>query len=285
MQLPPGLLARLGPGPPGGSSESSPSPVLQLPVSRHPIAGAAPFRFVPRAQSLPRGHPLFEDGDIQRHAYLQDVVQRVSQGPEPGRTLPAFGCSVAGCPQLFESLEAFEHHYRVLHTHVCASCRRSFPSERLLDAHVLEWHDALFQLLAERQSMYQCLVEGCALRFASSRQRREHLISTHRYPPDFRFDQPRKARRLGQGQPGKGLEGAPAQLQQQQQEQQEQQEAAEAMEVCPSAQEVPSAPKRTYSRRIPSTICFGQGAARGFKSKEKKRLPRSETPLSETSGE
>uniref|UniRef100_A0A7N4NJW2 Uncharacterized protein n=1 Tax=Sarcophilus harrisii TaxID=9305 RepID=A0A7N4NJW2_SARHA len=77
MQLPPGLEVRLGPAPAGSPSES-----LPLPVLRHPAAGAAPFRFAPRTQRLPRGHPLFEDGDVQRHAYLQEVITQVCQVPE-----------------------------------------------------------------------------------------------------------------------------------------------------------------------------------------------------------
>ncbi|XP_027724516.1 zinc finger protein 511-like [Vombatus ursinus] len=243
MQLPPGLPGRLGSGPAGGPSESPPLPVL-----RHPAAGAAPFRFAPRARSLPRGHPLFEDGDVQRHAYLQDVITQVSQVPERPR-VAAFGCHVAGCQQEFGSLEAYEHHYRSLHTHVCSVCRRSFPSAHLLDVHILEWHDSLFQLLAERQSMHRCLVEGCPDRFRGSRERKEHLVRAHRYPPDFRFDQPRKAA----GAPGAA--------------------AVEAMEVCPG--EAPPPPptgseRRTYGRRIPSTICFGQGATRGFKNAKKR---------------
>ncbi|XP_068922668.1 zinc finger protein 511 [Petaurus breviceps papuanus] len=245
MQLPPGLPARLGAGPGGGPSESPPLPVL-----RHPASGTAPFRFEPRAQSLPRGHPLFEDGDVQRHAYLHDVITQVSQAPERPRG-EAFGCHVAGCPQEFASLEAFEHHYRTLHTHVCSVCRRAFPSARLLDVHILEWHDALFQLLAERQNMHQCLVEGCPDRFRSSRERREHLVRAHRYPPDFRFDQPRKAR--GPGPAAAAAAGG-----------------EEAMEVCPGE----AAPeRRAHSRRVPATVCFGQGATRGFKNAKKRGDP------------
>ncbi|XP_051820807.1 zinc finger protein 511-like [Antechinus flavipes] len=243
MQLPPGLEGRLGPAPAGSLSES-----LPLPVLRHPAAGAAPFRFAPRTQCLPRGHPLFEDGDVQRHAYLQDVITQVCQVPE--RPLVAtFGCHVAGCQQEFASLEGYEHHYRTLHTHVCSVCRRSFPSAHLLDVHILEWHDSLFQLLAERQSMHQCLVEGCPAKFRSSGERKEHLVRAHRYPPDFRFDQPRKAR--GPGRPAAG---------------------EEAMEVCP-AEAAPEKP-RAQNRRIPSTICFGQGATRGFKNTKKRSEPR-----------
>lgn len=64
-----------------------------------------------------------------------------------------FQCHIAGCKQLFDTLEGYEHHYNTLHRHVCSSCKRCFPSNRLLDIHILEWHDSLFQVMAERECM------------------------------------------------------------------------------------------------------------------------------------
>ncbi|XP_074086932.1 zinc finger protein 511-like [Macrotis lagotis] len=267
MQLPPGLRGRLGP---------APAAAPPLPVRRPPAAGAAPFRFSPCARRLPRGHPLFEDGDVQRHAYLQDAVTQVSRPPERPR-VAAFGCHVAGCRQEFSGLDAFEHHYRTLHTHVCSVCRRAFPSARLLDVHVLEWHDSLFQLLAERRRMLQCLVEGCADTFGSSRERKEHLVRAHRYPPDFRFDQPRKARPAAAAAAaaaagcacageapeacacaGEACAGEACAC------------AGEAMEICPAEAPPPAPAPPPAGRRVPSSICFGPGATRGFKRTKKR---------------
>lgn len=67
--------------------------------------------------------------------------------------MPEFTCQVAGCCQAFDALEDYEHHYHTLHGNVCSSCKRAFPSGHLLDTHILEWHDSLFQILAERQDM------------------------------------------------------------------------------------------------------------------------------------
>lgn len=67
--------------------------------------------------------------------------------------MPEFTCQVAGCCQVFDVLEAYEHHYHALHRNVCSFCKRAFPSGHLLDTHILEWHDSLFQILAERQDM------------------------------------------------------------------------------------------------------------------------------------
>ncbi|XP_023041584.1 zinc finger protein 511 isoform X1 [Piliocolobus tephrosceles] len=310
MQLPPALCARLAAGP--GAAEP-------LPVERDPAAGAAPFRFVARPVRFPREHEFFEDGDVQRHLYLQEVLMQVADAPEKPR-VPAFACQVAGCCQVFDALDDYEHHYHALHGNVCSFCKRAFPSGHLLDAHILEWHDALFQILSERQDMvgevciaaeaipsgdglrvlpqlsgargqgqgylstlgspvrgawwwgrargqrevmpspcqYQCLVEGCTEKFKTSRDRKDHMVRMHLYPADFRFDKPKKSRSPASaevpGDSGERSEG-------------------EAMEICSepvAASPAPAGERRTYSHRIPSTICFGQGAARGFKSNKKK---------------
>ncbi|XP_055962642.1 zinc finger protein 511 [Sorex fumeus] len=248
MQLPPALFSRLAAGP--GAAEP-------LPVERDPAAGAAPFCFAARRLRFPREHEFFEDGDVQRHLYLQDVLTQVTKVPESPR-VAEFPCQVAGCRQLFDTLQAYEHHYHALHENVCASCKRAFPSSHLLDTHILEWHDALFQVLSERQAMYQCLVEGCTEKFRSSRDRKNHLVTSHLYPADFRFDRPRKGQ--GCASPtapclptgAQGGDGA--------------QSEGDAMEVCSAHTAPPAEP----ARRIPSVICFGQGASRGFKSTKKR---------------
>uniref|UniRef100_A0A8C3EL61 Uncharacterized protein n=1 Tax=Corvus moneduloides TaxID=1196302 RepID=A0A8C3EL61_CORMO len=105
-----------------------------------------------------------------------------------------FSCHISGCSQVFDTLESYEHHYNTLHRNVCSFCKRSFPSGNLLDIHILEWHDSLFQIMAEKQNMYQCLVEGCTEKFKSSKDRKDHLVTVHLYPADFRFDRPKKVK-------------------------------------------------------------------------------------------
>uniref|UniRef100_A0A663DV15 Zinc finger protein 511 n=1 Tax=Aquila chrysaetos chrysaetos TaxID=223781 RepID=A0A663DV15_AQUCH len=105
-----------------------------------------------------------------------------------------FSCHISGCCQVFDTLEGYEHHYNTLHRNVCSFCKRSFPSGHLLDIHILEWHDSLFQIMAEKQNMYKCLVEGCAEKFKSSKDRKDHLVTVHLYPADFRFDRPKKVK-------------------------------------------------------------------------------------------
>lgn len=108
MQLPPALHSRL---------TGAPRAAEPLPVARDPAAGAAPFRFAARLVRFPRDHELFEvrerregeaaagagprggaaragpahgarvlqDGDVQRHLYLQDVLTQVAAAPERPR--------------------------------------------------------------------------------------------------------------------------------------------------------------------------------------------------------
>ncbi|TDH01177.1 hypothetical protein EPR50_G00177880 [Perca flavescens] len=62
-------------------------------------------------------------------------------------------------------------------TDMCAAlAAASLPSARLLDIHIQEWHDSLFTILAQRQDLYQCLVEGCGQKFRTSKHRKDHLI-------------------------------------------------------------------------------------------------------------
>ncbi|KAM9618527.1 zinc finger protein 511 isoform 1-T1 [Trichechus inunguis] len=267
MLLPSALRTRLAEGP----GEAEP-----LPVVRHPAAGAAPFRFAARRVRFSREHEFFEDGDVQRHLYLRDVLTQVAEAPERPR-VPEFTCQVAGCCQVFDALASYEHHYHVLHSNVCSFCKRAFPSGHLLDSHILEWHDARFQILAERQDMYQCLVEGCEEKFKTSQDRKEHMVKRHLYPADFRFDKPKKSR----GRPA--APGATMPVSAKAPAGHGEQSEGDAMEVCSDGHVAPSPVpagessatpglpgRRAYSHRIPATVCFGQGASRGFKSTKKR---------------
>ncbi|XP_053547637.1 zinc finger protein 511 [Bombina bombina] len=245
-----------------------------LPVERR-VDTTNVFTFTPRRVCFTREHDFFEDGDVHRHLYLQDMLTNLGEVQEKPK-VAEFQCQTAGCSQVFDTLESYEHHYNTLHRNVCASCKRSFPSVRLLDIHILEWHDSLFQIMAEKANMYQCLVEGCQERFKTSADRKDHLIKIHLYPSDFRFDKPKKQQcKPKQRSPiknvpvamevvsGDGL-------------------VVESMETCSSqgnqgstenysagSARISSNPQN--KNRVPSTICFGHGSARGFKHTKKKK--------------
>ncbi|XP_032047024.1 zinc finger protein 511 [Aythya fuligula] len=245
-----------------------------------------PFSFAPRRLRLggaarPRATPssplLLQDGDVQRHLYLRDALTGRAEEAERPR-VSEFCCHISGCSQVFDTLEGYEHHYNTLHRNVCSFCKRSFPSGHLLDIHILEWHDSLFQIMAEKQNMYKCLVEGCAEKFKSSKDRKDHLVTIHLYPADFRFGRPKKVKSGTKHMSCPMQQGASVpmdvSMETSEQFQVDPMEVgpSESMEIPqPAASPSPTVPeKRLYKSRVPSTICFGQGATRGFKGPRKK---------------
>ncbi|KAF4105766.1 zinc finger protein 511 [Onychostoma macrolepis] len=235
----------------------------------------SPFGFRPQRLRFAVEDEYFEDGDIHRHMYLQDVVTAVADDQHPP-TISEFRCHIAGCRQLFDTLEGYEHHYNSLHRNVCSNCKRSFPSNRLLEMHILEWHDSLFQIMAEKQCMYECLVEGCGLKFKTSKERKDHLIRTHSYPADFRFDKAKKSGRIRekktQQQKDANMEVSETATIHQESESMDfsltpEPECVKTVETQPMQT---ANLKPRYSYKVPSSICFGQGSVRGFRGRRKK---------------
>ncbi|TNN58320.1 Zinc finger protein 511 [Liparis tanakae] len=265
-----------------------------------------PFIFTPQLIHLHRDHELFEDGDIHRHLYLQDLYVSGAED-QPALRVSEFACHISGCSAAFVSLEEYEHHYNSLHRNVCCSCRRSLPSARLLDLHLQEWHDSLFAILALRQDMYQCLVEGCGQKFRTSTLRKDHLIRIHMYPPDFRFDKTKKETRTRQTKkrPQKDTDmevvddvcesegvcevmcdmpsnqpelGDTMETQAGEEEAARMAKSASPEEhvhlpaAAPSSENTSTVPPRPrYTYRIPATVCFGHSSVRGFRGGRGKR--------------
>ncbi|XP_066535773.1 zinc finger protein 511 [Hoplias malabaricus] len=245
----------------------------ELPSLRGEAENTSPFTFTPVALRLHHDDELFEDGDVHRHLYLQDLITNFTDEPQ-APNVSDFRCHIAGCKQVFDSVEGYEHHYNSLHRHVCSSCRRAFPSNRLLDIHILEWHDSLFQVMAEKQCMYQCLVEGCGLKFRTSKERKDHLISVHSYPSDFRFDKAKKIKSktkekkppqqkdvcmvvsVGEHREQDNCESMDFSLSQE----------SESRESVSSEQQKPR-----FSYKVPPSVCFGQGSVRGFRGGRRKK--------------
>ncbi|XP_047459921.1 zinc finger protein 511 [Mugil cephalus] len=278
------------------SDENGPSGATEEPGN--------PFNFTPQLIHLHKDHDLFEDGDIQRHMYLQDLyISEVED--KPTLCVSEFACHISGCSAVFSTLEDYEHHYNSLHRHVCCTCRRSLPSARLLDIHIQEWHDSLFAILSQRQDMYQCLVEGCGQMFRTSKQRKDHLIRVHKYPPDFRFDKTKKDRGIKdmkrqQQQKDAAMEvvddvcesegvcevmcnvlsdqldhGESMETHESEEEVAKMSKSASKEDLSAAAQDTDSAknatPRPQYSYRIPTNVCFGHGSVRGFRGRRGRR--------------
>ncbi|KAH8253432.1 hypothetical protein KR032_005468 [Drosophila birchii] len=72
----------------------------------------------------------------------------------------------------------------------CAECRRMLPTAHLLDLHITETHDFYFAASVDRgdKPMYACFLEECSTKFHTPRQRKDHCITVHKFPANYRFD-------------------------------------------------------------------------------------------------
>ncbi|XP_073255397.1 zinc finger protein 511-like isoform X2 [Porites lutea] len=149
------------------------------------------WSYTPLKRCLLSDDPFFEEGEL-----LCNISRKQLDNSEDVEHLVQrtdFKCD--SCGEWFSSVPSYEAHYNSLHRHTCLKCQRSFPSTHLLEIHVLENHDALFSMIATRKNLYRCLVESCPDRFSSDKERKDHLVSFHKYPADFRFNRPSRQQR------------------------------------------------------------------------------------------
>ncbi|KAH8370905.1 hypothetical protein KR093_005521 [Drosophila rubida] len=73
----------------------------------------------------------------------------------------------------------------------CIQCRRQLPTAHLLDIHITEQHDLYFAASVERgdKPMFACYIEECTVKFPGPKERKDHCISVHKFPSNYRFDQ------------------------------------------------------------------------------------------------
>ena len=103
-----------------------------------------------------------------------------------------FSCAVPGCKESFSQLHESETHYNAVHRHSCSVCRKSLPSPHLLELHLQETHDSFFSVLSERKASFQCFLPTCPSLYWSCEERHQHAVTSHNFPPDFRFDEVKK---------------------------------------------------------------------------------------------
>ncbi|KAM7278731.1 hypothetical protein ACFE04_005865 [Oxalis oulophora] len=125
---------------------------------------------------------ISEDEKHQLHSMLDD------DDDDNEDTARGIYCPIVGCGFRLTSLENFEDHYNARHSACCSVCHRVYPTSRLLSIHVSEAHDSFFQAkVARGYPMYECLVEGCDLKFKSYKFRQQHLVDKHKFPSSFEF--------------------------------------------------------------------------------------------------
>ncbi|KAM1712451.1 hypothetical protein ACFX1Q_024131 [Malus domestica] len=138
--------------------------------------------------------PFFAPGNIERELLAKQIALDLTEDEkhqlremvdEEGRGV---FCPIVGCAARLSSLEDFEDHYNARHTASCSVCSRVYPTSRLLSIHVSEAHDSFFQSkVARGYLMYECLVEGCGLKFQNYKSRQQHLVDKHKFPTSFEF--------------------------------------------------------------------------------------------------
>jgi len=131
---------------------------------------------------------FFEEGNKFLASFVkQGVVPSIDeQELHPKKTVM---CNVPGCGENFDTVYAYQTHYNSLHRHLCQFCKKSLPSDHLLDLHISEQHDSYFAVQAKNQPMYLCFLEECKTKFSTPEERKDHCIKDHKFPANFRFDQ------------------------------------------------------------------------------------------------
>ncbi|XP_019438656.1 PREDICTED: zinc finger protein 511 [Lupinus angustifolius] len=147
----------------------------------------------PLLRSFRPDSPFFSTGNVERELLAKQVALELTEEKqqleswmqEDGREV---FCPIVGCGARLISMEDFENHYNARHTAVCSVCSRVYPTSRLLSIHISEAHDSFFQAkVARGYDMYECLVEGCGLKFKSYNSRQQHLVDKHKFPTTFEF--------------------------------------------------------------------------------------------------
>lgn len=144
-------------------------------------------RFVPDS-------PFFASGNLERELLAKQVALDLTEDEKHqlqkmvDEDIREVFCPIVGCGARLISLEDFENHYNARHTASCSVCSRVYPTSRLLGIHVSEVHDSFFQAkVARGYEVYECLVEGCGLKFKSYKSRQQHLVDKHKFPTSFEF--------------------------------------------------------------------------------------------------
>ncbi|KAG8197953.1 hypothetical protein JTE90_020328 [Oedothorax gibbosus] len=188
---------------------------------------------------------LCKTGEQQYAIDIEDEVESYNN-------LPEFPCGEKGCKLLFTAIHDYEVHFRSVHSLVCSQCKRSFPTYNMLDVHIKEKHDSYHEAAKDRnQATFDCFLEGCNFSFSSSEQRDSHIIADHNFPPDFKYQNLKKA--------------TPSSCE------------SDKMDVEENECSATSSKLSTGARRkpyVPKNICFGRGSARSFSKTSKGKVNR-----------
>ncbi|XP_067928753.1 zinc finger protein 511-like [Watersipora subatra] len=191
---------------------------------------------------------FFEQGSIICRLLQETLVplsSLKSDGVVMDEDVQVIDCQLQGCYQQFSSLYSYEEHYATRHRNVCRECGKILPTTRLLDLHIDELHNPLFDMQSKKSPMFQCLISGCAETFMSSKIRRKHLIEVHKYPSSFRFERAALSKCKTS------------------QKNKKDDKSSEKMDIT-SQNNSSQGSRYKYNCKVPASFSFGQGVQKGF---------------------
>lgn len=90
-------------------------------------------------------------------------------------------------PRHFNLYLTYQHHMSINHDYVCDECHRKFPLMKLLEIHIDECHNPFVAIASDQgRPVYQCF--ECPDKFVLPKIRNQHMMDTHHYSPQFKFD-------------------------------------------------------------------------------------------------
>ncbi|KAK7066450.1 hypothetical protein SK128_015445 [Halocaridina rubra] len=194
--------------------------------------------------------PFFEEGN-KKCKFLQKVpcidIDDESLLHEDYGTIR---CSTQGCRETFATVAEHAAHQRSRHGSNCVTCGMAFPTSHLLDLHINEIHSSLFKVMAEKQPMFKCLLETCSEIFENPAIRKEHCMTVHKFPANFRYDISwRKIKK-----------SSPSDM-----------ECEDQKSLECDASKASSSFSLRKPKLVPTTFTFGSGVPRGFQRGHKNR--------------
>ncbi|KAJ3116053.1 hypothetical protein HDU96_010519 [Phlyctochytrium bullatum] len=150
----------------------------------------------------PSGHDAAEDGEEKvadedetrfrkYYRFTGDDIEALTEAAlSEGKTLELRCTLTPTCARLppFTTYADYESHHANFHENSCVECHRVLATRQLHHLHLLELHDAFFLAVAARENAYECFVEDCHRKFSGPFSRRLHLVSAHKFPKDFEFE-------------------------------------------------------------------------------------------------
>ncbi|XP_061396513.1 protein lethal(2)k10201 [Musca vetustissima] len=120
-----------------------------------------------------------------------DIDKQLEKEPDKGQNNSSeIFCNVLNCKMVFDNVASYTLHYNSMHRFICQECKKSLPTEHLLDLHISEIHDSYFKARLDRgERLFKCYVEECKEMFSNAIERKKHCIEAHKFPANFRFGQ------------------------------------------------------------------------------------------------